>query len=122
MLSIVPERNFAISILTNAQNGWRLIQEVEREALRLAAIVNSSEDAIASFGGEESYRKAFSKDGPYGKWLRSKPILAKVDDTVFMHAGIDLDLDHLARRRRDRHCRQRRDRRSRGGRVGRGRA
>jgi CubicO group peptidase (beta-lactamase class C family) len=34
VLSIVPERNFAIGILTNAQNGWRLIQEVEREALR----------------------------------------------------------------------------------------
>jgi CubicO group peptidase (beta-lactamase class C family) len=34
VLSIVPERNFAIGIFTNAQNGWRLIQEVEREALR----------------------------------------------------------------------------------------
>jgi CubicO group peptidase (beta-lactamase class C family) len=34
LLEIVPERNFAIGILTNAQNGWRLIQDVEREALR----------------------------------------------------------------------------------------
>lgn len=34
VLSIVPERNFAIGILTNAQHGWRLIQEVERDALR----------------------------------------------------------------------------------------
>src|SRR5688572_16728917 len=34
VLSIVPERNFAIGILTNAANGWRLIQDVEREALR----------------------------------------------------------------------------------------
>jgi len=34
LLEIVPERNFAIGILTNAQNGWRLIQDVEREALK----------------------------------------------------------------------------------------
>jgi CubicO group peptidase (beta-lactamase class C family) len=34
LLEIAPERNFAIGILTNSQNGWRLIQDVEREALR----------------------------------------------------------------------------------------
>ena len=34
LLEIVPERNFAIAILTNASTGWRLIQEVEREALK----------------------------------------------------------------------------------------
>jgi CubicO group peptidase (beta-lactamase class C family) len=34
LLEIVPERNFAIAILTNAQNGWRLIQDVERAALK----------------------------------------------------------------------------------------
>ncbi len=33
LLEIVPERNFAIAILTNATAGWRLIQDVEREAL-----------------------------------------------------------------------------------------
>jgi CubicO group peptidase (beta-lactamase class C family) len=34
LLEIVPERNFAISILTNSNVGWRVIQDVEREALR----------------------------------------------------------------------------------------
>ena len=34
LLEIVPERNFAIAILTNANNGWRLIQDVERDVLR----------------------------------------------------------------------------------------
>jgi CubicO group peptidase (beta-lactamase class C family) len=33
LLELVPERNFAIAILTNANTGWRLIQDVEREAL-----------------------------------------------------------------------------------------
>jgi CubicO group peptidase (beta-lactamase class C family) len=51
VLSIVPERNFAISILTNAQNGWRLIQEVEREALRaFHGIVYGRNQAIAHRG------------------------------------------------------------------------
>jgi CubicO group peptidase (beta-lactamase class C family) len=34
LLEIVPERNFAIAILTNSNNGWRLIQDVERAALK----------------------------------------------------------------------------------------
>jgi CubicO group peptidase (beta-lactamase class C family) len=34
LLELVPERNFAIAILTNANSGWRVIQDVEREALR----------------------------------------------------------------------------------------
>lgn len=34
LLELVPERSFAIAILTNSNTGWRLIQEVEREALR----------------------------------------------------------------------------------------
>lgn len=34
LLELVPERNFAIAILTNANNGWRLIQDVERAALK----------------------------------------------------------------------------------------
>jgi len=34
LLEIVPGRNFAIAILTNANTGWRLIQDVEREGLK----------------------------------------------------------------------------------------
>jgi CubicO group peptidase (beta-lactamase class C family) len=51
VLSIVPERNFAIGILTNAANGWRLIQDVEREALRsYHGIVYGKNQAIAHRG------------------------------------------------------------------------
>jgi len=35
LLELVPQRNFAIGILTNHSNGWRLIQDVERTALKL---------------------------------------------------------------------------------------
>lgn len=34
LLELVPERNFAIAILTNSNTGWKLIQDVEREALK----------------------------------------------------------------------------------------
>ena len=34
LLEIVPERNFAFAMLTNANTGWRVIQDVEREALK----------------------------------------------------------------------------------------
>jgi CubicO group peptidase (beta-lactamase class C family) len=34
LLEIVPERNFALGILTNSNAGWRLIQEVERAVLQ----------------------------------------------------------------------------------------
>jgi len=33
LLELVPEKNFAIAILTNSNDGWKLIQDVERAAL-----------------------------------------------------------------------------------------
>jgi len=58
---------------------------------------------ILANGGEAAYRAAFAREGKYGKWLRTKPILLNLDGTVFMHAGINLDfstesLDDLNRR------------------------
>ena len=53
--------------------------------------------------GYVEYREAFKASAPYGKWLRSKPIIAEIDDTVFMHGGINLtftsdSLDNINRR------------------------
>ena len=77
VLSIVPERNFAIGILTNANNGWRLIQDVEREALRAYhGIVYAKNQAIAHRGLLETLPDveplAMQPDvAPYlGKYLR----------------------------------------------------
>lgn len=58
---------------------------------------------ILANGGEAAYRAAFAREGKYGKWLRTKPILLNLDGTVFMHAGINLEfstesLDDLNRR------------------------
>ena len=53
--------------------------------------------------GYIEYREAFRPNGRYGRWLRSKPMLAEIDGTVFMHGGINADfstesLDDINRR------------------------
>lgn len=37
------------------------------------------------------YREALGPRGKYGRWLRTKPIAAAIDGTIFMHAGISPD-------------------------------
>lgn len=36
-------------------------------------------------------RQAFGPDGTYGKWLRSLPAVAKIDDSLFLHGGVSDD-------------------------------
>jgi CubicO group peptidase (beta-lactamase class C family) len=51
LLELVPERQFAIAILTNSSSGWRLIQDVERAALEsYHGAVLSTNQAIAHRG------------------------------------------------------------------------
>jgi CubicO group peptidase (beta-lactamase class C family) len=51
LLEIAPERQFAIAILTNANTGWRVIQEVERAALKAYLGVSyAANQAIAHRG------------------------------------------------------------------------
>ena len=49
-------------------------------------------EIFASFGGEAAYREAMGPKGRYGKWLRSHPAIIKIDDSLFMHAGINPDV------------------------------
>jgi hypothetical protein len=55
--------------------------------------------------GYVEYRDALKPNGRYGRWLRSKPILAEIDGNVFMHAGVNAEfstesLDDISRRAR----------------------
>ncbi len=38
--------------------------------------------------GYVEQREAFGPDGKYGKWIRSLPAVAKIDDSLFLHGGI----------------------------------
>jgi hypothetical protein len=66
---------------------------------------DGSPEIFATFGGEASMREAFGPRGRYGRWLRSKPVIAKVADSIFMHAGInpafsEVSIDAINRRAR----------------------
>jgi hypothetical protein len=39
--------------------------------------------------GFVEHREAFSPAGKYGKWLRGLPVATRVDDSVFLHGGIN---------------------------------
>ena len=38
--------------------------------------------------GYFAYQEAFEPDGYYGRWLRAKPIIARIDGSIFLHGGI----------------------------------
>ena len=52
---------------------------------------DATPEIFASFGGEAAMREAFSPTGHYGRWLRTKSMIASIDGTIFMHAGISPD-------------------------------
>lgn len=41
-----------------------------------------------AFGGPNEYREAMSAQGKYGRWIRSHNAVIKINDLVFVHAGI----------------------------------
>jgi hypothetical protein len=58
----------------------------------LGEMRDATPEIFASFGGERAYREAMGPKGRYGKWLRSHPAIIKIDDSLFMHAGINPDI------------------------------
>ena len=80
--------------------------DAESEARRSKAF--NAHATIARRGGKElnrndwlrdhppgfiEYVEAMGPSGRYGRWLRSRKVVAKIDDSVFMHAGIRPDLE-----------------------------
>ncbi len=43
---------------------------------------------INAFGSKEAYRKAMGPKGKYGKWIRGLNAVIKINDTLFVHAGL----------------------------------
>ena len=39
------------------------------------------------------YMEALGPKGTYGRWLRSRPVAVKIDDTVFLHGGLSVEND-----------------------------
>jgi hypothetical protein len=57
---------------------------------------DATPEIFASFGGEVEMREAFGPRGRYGRWLRSKAVIAEVDDTIFLHGGINPDFSNAS--------------------------
>jgi hypothetical protein len=38
--------------------------------------------------GYLEYRAALTPDGQYGRWLRTRPAIVRIDDTLFVHGGL----------------------------------
>lgn len=69
----------------------------------LGQMRDATPEIFTTFGGEAAMREAFGPNGHYGRWLRRKPILIELQETVFMHAGLnpsfsDASLDEVNRR------------------------
>ena len=47
-----------------------------------------SSPEVEAFGGAEAYREAMSANGKYGKWIRNHNAVIKINDLVFVHAGL----------------------------------
>jgi len=44
-----------------------------------------------AFGGAEAFRKAMGPEGRYGRWIRSHNAIVKINDILFVHAGLRAD-------------------------------
>ena len=51
--------------------------------------LDKAEWLAAHLPGYVEYREAFSPDGRYGRWLRTKPIIAEIEGSVFLHGGVN---------------------------------
>jgi hypothetical protein len=45
--------------------------------------------------GFVEYREAFGPKGEYGKWLRDLPVVAQIQDTIFVHGGLHPEIAEL---------------------------
>ena len=56
----------------NLQGDWRYVSQAD----------------VASFGGLESRKKAFTPGGEWADWLSTKDAVLQIGDTVFVHGGV----------------------------------
>lgn len=47
-----------------------------------------TDEEVESFGGQEGLKKAMGPEGAYGRWIRSHNAVIKINDVLFLHAGL----------------------------------
>jgi hypothetical protein len=66
-------------------------QQLRRPGPRIDIALSKDNWMAAHPPGFVEYRDAFGPEGRYGRWLRTKPVVLQLGDTVFQHAGINPD-------------------------------
>ncbi|WP_224245043.1 metallophosphoesterase [Hyalangium gracile] len=64
------------------------LRYVTPEELASYADQSPTPDAEGQPRGLAGHRVAFSPEGRYGRWLRSRPAVLRIDGTLFMHGGL----------------------------------
>ena len=65
--------------------------QLPRPVPRIYQPANKGDWMDAHPPGFVEYREAFGPQGRYGRWLRAKPVLVRLGDTVFLHGGLHPD-------------------------------
>jgi hypothetical protein len=94
-----------------AYDAWRAWRDRRRDALEVLAeqhdivltadlvrFLDQSRDEWmeAHPRGLVEYREAFSPEGRFGSWLRRLPMVARVGDSLFLHAGLSADYAEMS--------------------------
>jgi hypothetical protein len=95
-LRYVSAEEYAAFATRNSDEVRRAFFERYREALKASAPPEGlppPDDLRAKFEaqyplGFVEHRAAFSREGQYGRWLRDKNAVVKINDTLFLHGGI----------------------------------
>jgi len=65
--------------------------QLPRPVPRIYQPVSKGDWMAAHAPGFVEYREAFGPQGRYGRWLRTKPTVLRLGDTVFLHGGLQPD-------------------------------
>ena len=65
--------------------------QLSRPVPKIYQPVNQGDWMAAHPLGFVEYREAFGPQGRYGRWLRTKPTVLRLGDTVFLHGGLQPD-------------------------------
>ena len=77
-------------VLGRVRADWWSARARTRPQETPAAYTRTKETWLKAYSpGCIEYRLALGPRGPYGRWLRGRPIAVQVGDSVFMHAGPD---------------------------------
>jgi hypothetical protein len=102
---VTPEIFATFADATSAsrrENAWRQYEELARnrraQGADVTGVYSQSREAwtAARPPGYFEYRDALGPRGTYGRWLRTKSPVVRVDGTAFMHAGVDPSTNELA--------------------------